>query len=152
MNLILLSSLVLFVVVCYSNGAPVETQAEAHKSASAIRTGSAKRHRITSRHNSTFSTKSYIDTHPRKRNYHKRHKLLRRRHRHKLVYPVQDRLQYFGGRTKAYLPLAKRNREDFEMTNGEVFEHGGVPDLKGTASKRKHTIQKSSKAAKNFLF
>lgn len=72
---------------------------------------------------------SVAHAHHKKRRHHKRHHKHHHGH-HGNMYPLKDHVQTFVGREKSnLLSGVKTPHQDFEMTNGEVFEHGGVPDL-----------------------
>lgn len=90
-----------------------------------------------------YSTiRSYIHPHHKRKHIHhvRSHRMTKRhhRHRHGLHYPVKDKVEYYRRGSSKGVPKARNmynnaaagaDHGDFEVNNGEVFEHGAVPDL-----------------------
>jgi len=134
MNGMIVVCFTLIAVVCCTFGAPVEIEPESKNVA--VRASALLQPQSNSATVATasplVSAKSSITEHQhhkRRRHHRRRHRL--QRHRHKL-YPLKDRLQKFvrgSSGSSNLLAGVKTPHQDFEMNNGEVFEHGGVPDL-----------------------
>jgi len=151
MNGMIVVCFTLIAVVCCTFGAPVEIEPESKNVA--VRASALLQPQSNSATVATasplVSAKSSITEHQhhkRRRHHRRRHRL--QRHRHKL-YPLKDRLQKFvrgSSGSSNLLAGVKTPHQDFEMNNGEVFEHGGVPDLKRSSNVAvRRTAKKSSR-------